>query len=119
MANSSFCIAQDHTFASTTAAFSSFPPPSITKHECSASATTPTPFCAELLESAERELVSFIQATAELPANDAVEDAGSLWLYVMETLEWDGNNPDDFCRLVSITTAAWLARTVEERPRIC
>lgn len=70
-----------------------------------------TPFLSAGLEkAAERELKAFRQAVTEgFPSQD-LEDASSIWLHSMETLEWKPEfTTEKFLRKVTIQAVAQLS----------
>lgn len=61
---------------------------------------------ARWMNAAELELTAFLEATSQVAADLPPEKVSDLWIDVLNMTEWNGDEPEQFFRLISILAAA-------------
>lgn len=68
------------------------------------------------MKAAELELTAFLRATSQVVAGLPPEKASDLWIRVLNMTEWNGDEPEQFFRLISILAAAEVSRVMPGVP---
>jgi hypothetical protein len=68
----------------------------------------------QTMQAAERELAAFLRAIIEVVGAKFQQKAENLWIRILETADWDGESPEQFFRLISVSAIAQLTGCMEE-----
>jgi hypothetical protein len=66
------------------------------------------------MNAAELELTAFLHATAQVAVGLPAPEASDLWINVLNMTEWNGDEPEQFFRLISIMAAAEVSEVLRQ-----
>jgi hypothetical protein len=70
---------------------------------------------AQMMSTAERELGAFLLAVSEIAGTEQVEEAGALWIQMLEEADQFNDNPQHIFRQTTIKALAELSVDTESR----